>query len=158
MTGPGTFTLMSGTYILDGDLSINGGAVVTVDKGDFPYGVTFFNTKGKLDIGQSNTNVTMSAPTSGLTKGILYFQARNNTDRGNSFGSGASVTMSGLIYMPNQNSLLKFAANGNSAATNLYTFFVVNEFTMVGGTVFAGLDFSSLPDGAPFTNPPSLAE
>ena len=59
----GTFTLMSGTYILDGDLSINGGAVVTVDTGDFPYGVTFFNTKGKLDIGQSNTDVTMSAPT-----------------------------------------------------------------------------------------------
>ena len=137
---------------------MTGGAVVTVDTTDFPYGVTFFNTKGKLDIGQSTTYVTLTAPTTGLTKGMLYFQARTNTSSGNSFGSGAHVAMDGLIYMPNPQSLLKYAGQGNSGATPLYTFFVVNQFTIVGGTLFAGIDFSSLPDGAPFTNPPSLAE
>ncbi|HUZ74672.1 MAG TPA: pilus assembly protein TadG-related protein [Stellaceae bacterium] len=102
-SGQSTVNLAPGVYILNGgSISIAGGSTLTGS------GVTIILTSstgtsyGTVSLaGGSNINVT--APTSGATAGLAFFQDRNapNT-KSNNFTGGATQSVTGAIYFPNQ--------------------------------------------------------
>ena len=71
-------TLNPGTYIITGNLSINGPTLNGA-------GITFFMTQGGgTGYGTAsitNVNTVLSAPTTGSLQGILFFSDRNMPDR-----------------------------------------------------------------------------
>jgi prepilin-type N-terminal cleavage/methylation domain-containing protein len=64
------YVLEPGIYVLQDGIQITSGSLV----GD---GVLLYNQSGSIDI--RGAQLTLSAPTSGIYKGILLFQARGNT-------------------------------------------------------------------------------
>jgi hypothetical protein len=89
----GTVTFSPGVYVFQGGFNTNGG--VTAMSGT---GVTFYVQSGAINIGAS-TVLSFSAPTSGATAGVLYYQPASNT---NSFTlNGASGgNWAGMTYLP----------------------------------------------------------
>src|SRR5207248_2149067 len=89
----------AGVYILKGGgLKIVSGLTVTGTD------VTFYNTDSNgdgtgtySDITINKASVTLSAPTSGSNAGMLFFQARNNTNEIKVSGN-APVILTGIIY------------------------------------------------------------
>jgi len=97
-------TLNPGLYVVrGGGISINGTATVAGD------GVTFFNTGGgsyKYDVISINggASVTLTAPTSGATKGMLFFDDRTcspGNAKSHTFNGGSNVNLSGAMYFAN---------------------------------------------------------
>jgi hypothetical protein len=97
----------SGTYILlGGGLQVKGGANASGS------GVMFYNTYNATysynPIVVSASSTTLSAPTSGIYEGILFFQDRNipANDKGpsgpqNTVSGSSSTTFTGALYFPN---------------------------------------------------------
>jgi hypothetical protein len=88
-------------YIESGTFTVGGGSTVTGS------GVTIVltkNTSGYATVSISNgATVTLSAPTTGTTAGILFFGDRNApTTNVNSFAGGANDTFTGALYFPTQ--------------------------------------------------------
>ena len=120
-------TLNPGLYIVrGGGISINGTASVAGD------GVSFFNTGGgsyKYDVITINggASVTLTAPTSGATKGMLFFDDRSSTasaGKKHTFNGGSTVNLSGAMYFANTDLHLAgdFVGEGNKmilAAKNI---------------------------------------
>jgi len=99
----GNLVLNPGMYILGGPngLSVKGGTVTGT-------GVTMYFTTGT---GSAYANIslggamTLSAPTSGTYKDILFFVDRSmpyDAKNGISLAGNTSITLSGTIYMPSQ--------------------------------------------------------
>ncbi len=92
-------TLSPGTYYLNGDLKLNGGAVVN------GTGVTLIFTGSGSDYGTARINggavVNLTAPTTGPTAGIVIFGDRN-MPTGTTFklNGGSSQYFGGAIYTP----------------------------------------------------------
>jgi Flp pilus assembly protein TadG len=94
-------TMQPGTYIIDrGDLSVNGGATLT------GTGVTIILTSST---GKNYPNVTinggatvsLTAPTSGDTSGLVFFADRNTpTSNTFKFNGGSGQVIGGAIYIP----------------------------------------------------------
>ena len=118
-------TLAPGTYIIeDGDLSIKAGSVVTGD------GVTFvFKGSNQAKVGTfeftSNSQVNITAPTTGEYAGILIFEdpdAHSNDGAGNPFTNflygGATMNLKGAIYTPSRK--IEFTGGSSSASDCLY--------------------------------------
>ena len=93
-----------GVYnIVDGDLLVRGGASIYDSEG-----VTFYfggNNPGKGVI-DNGTDVNFSAPSSGDTAGMLFWQSADaNCHTGyngqNKFAGGADFNFDGVIYAPN---------------------------------------------------------
>ena len=104
MGGGYTWTLQPGIYyIKSGQFNIAGGAsligngvtiVLTAMDGTSNY-ATFWITNG--------TNITLSAPTTGQTAGIVFFGDRNAPSSSTSGLSGfTSLSLNGAVYMPSQ--------------------------------------------------------
>lgn len=103
-----TVTFAPGLYFIDGGgLSISSASTVT------GVGVTFFLTcdgshgYAPLNI-QSPNSMTLSAPTSGATQGILFWgdSSCGTSSSLNQIHSGDSGALTGAIYFPNQKILL----------------------------------------------------
>ena len=140
----GTVTFEPGIYFINGHtLDFKNTAQVNGD------GVMFYAyNDANLNIANSATVVTMSAPTSGTYKGIWYFQQRSNTS--NAVVSGTATTnISGVIYVSNPATRLTFSGGSSSGATASYTVFVVWKLVWSGGGTFNS-DFSSI-GGSPLT-------
>lgn len=114
--GSAVVNLTPGIYIINGGgLSVSGGATIT------GTGVTIILTSssgssyGTVSISGGST-VTLSAPTSGSTAGIAFFQDRNAPSSGsNSFSGGSTQSITGVLYFPSQ--AVTFSGNsGNSGA------------------------------------------
>ena len=121
-TGGVNFTLSAGTYVMaGGGLTINSQAKVTGS------GVTIYNTSSSgwgcsgssaytpINI-DGQANVTMSAPTSGVLGGVLFFGNRTGCATAgtcqNSIQGGATTVFNGALYF--KSDLLLFSGNSSS--------------------------------------------
>ena len=85
-------TMAPGTYIFDGSTNFNG-ATVTGN------GVTMYVTMSGTPPNFNGSGSTLSAPTTGNSAGVLYYQDPGCNQSSPNF-NGSSLTVSGLIYAP----------------------------------------------------------
>jgi hypothetical protein len=121
-----------GIYYLYAGLSSTG-ANLTMDSGT-SGGIMFYNagsgSSQSLSIsGNATGTVNLSALTSGIYQGILYFQARGSTQDVTVSGNG-SFTMLGTFYAPNAG--LKVTGNGTSPVT-IGSQYISDSLTIGGG-------------------------
>lgn len=145
----GTTSLSPGVYC--GDVSVNAGATLTLNPGIYYFsgsnlsvagnatvtgsGVTLIFTGsgskwGSATIG-SNANVTLTAPTSGLTKGIVMYGDRN-MPVGTTFSleGGGTQNFGGAIDLPK--AALKFS--GGNGTTTSCTQIIADTITFTGSS------------------------
>ena len=126
----GTLTMNPGTYyIKGGDFETNAQSTITAN------GVTIILTGGGTSIGQVKMNggasIAMSAPTTGVFKGVLFYKDRDAPASFNDvFNGGASGSFLGAIYMPSQTVTL----NGNSTFATDCLQIVSRKVVMTGNT------------------------
>lgn len=93
----GNKTFNPGVYVIDGaNFRINASANVTGS------GVTFFMTNDATADFNGNATITLSAPTTGTYKGVLFYGDRDNNDTSNKFNGTASSKLTGAMYFPAQ--------------------------------------------------------
>jgi hypothetical protein len=134
-----------GLYILGGGgLSINGNTSTMSGTG-----VTFYNTTGlggykaiKLN---GNTQINLSAPTTGSLQGILFFQDRSipTSGPGSVINGNSASTFEGALYFPTTT----VTYNGNSGI-NAYTILVAYDI-VINGNSTVGNNYTSLANGSP---------
>jgi Flp pilus assembly protein TadG len=137
ISGSGTTTFSSGTYIIEGaGLSIAGSSTVLGSK------VLFYITGGAgVSVNGSNGS-SLSAATTGTYAGVLFFQDRTDSASANISG-GADTNIVGALYFPDAN--LDYTGS-NSATT--YTILVADTITLTG-TTYINDKYSSLTNGSP---------
>lgn len=139
ITGGSTVTLNPGIYVIDrGSLSVSGNSTLSGD------GVTVVLTSST---GQNyatssisgGANIDITAPTSGSTAGLAFFQDRNAPSNGSdSFTGGATQNITGAVYFPNQTvSFAGGTSTGNSASC---TQLVALKFNFTGNSSFNNND------------------
>lgn len=111
--GGATVTFSPGVYVMNGGgLTISNGAHVSGS------GVTFFNTSNgytykNLTI-NGGTVVTLSAPTTGTYRGLLYYNDRTiNAALANTVSGGTDIQLTGSLYSPS----VAFSYSGGSSTT-----------------------------------------
>jgi hypothetical protein len=120
----GTVTLQPGTYYVSGgDFRVNANATVSGS------GVTIFLASGSHVTMNGNSNVVMSAPTSGTYSGILFFGDRNGTGS-NTFNGDNNSHLTGDLYFPTQ----AVSYLGNYSGTNGCTQIVADTVTWTGSS------------------------
>jgi hypothetical protein len=144
-----TATFAPGEYILvGGGLSTQDTNSHVVGSGVFFYN-TYNSTKSYDPIQfNANSDVQISAATTGTYAGVLFFQDRSccaSTMPTESFQGGATSFFEGIIYTPK--SLVEFAGNPSLDIAH-YTIVVARRFA-VQGTGTMNNDFSNLPGGNP---------
>ena len=134
LSGGASLTLNPGIYVIDsGSFNLSGGATFNA-----PGGVTIVLTSSTGSYATANfsggSNVNITAPTSGPTAGLAFFQDRNAPSSGtDSFSGGATQNITGAIYFPHQAvSYSGGTATGGSACTQLIAY----TMTFSGGTTF----------------------
>lgn len=143
VSGNASVIFSPGLYIINGNFSVNS-QNVTMSGSD----VTFYVTGGtKFQGGTSSTNLT--APTSGIYNGILFFQSRSSTQQFQ-FAGGAGGTILGIIYVPNGNLQL---SGGSSGSLNVDL--VAQSITIGGGSTLG--NYSNF-NGASVLAMPVMAE
>lgn len=117
-----SLTFNPGTYIINrGSLSLNGGASLT------GTGVTIVLTGSGTNYAnvsiQGGATVNLTAPSSGATAGLVFFQDRNAKSTGpnstDSFGGGAGQSITGALYFPNQTVQFGGSATSNNTCTEI---------------------------------------
>ncbi len=137
---PGVYYIKSGTFSIAGGSTLTGSGVTIVLTN---------NTSGYATASISNgSSVSLSAPNTGVTAGIVFFSDRNAPTSGTiNFSGGTSEVFAGALYFPTQQVLY---SNGASAAacTQLIAWHI--QFT--GGSQFnsncAGIGTSSIGTSA----------
>ncbi|MFY9718667.1 MAG: pilus assembly protein TadG-related protein [Candidatus Cybelea sp.] len=120
-----------GTFVFNGTTIINGETNVTGN------GVTLYVTaSGTPPTFNGIPNVSLSAPTSGTSAGVLYYQVPGNAQP--PIFNGVSQNMSGLIYAP---SALNVITNGSSGG---YLVLVFGSAIFNGATAY---DFANPVNG-----------
>ncbi|WP_416208006.1 pilus assembly protein TadG-related protein [Chelativorans sp. M5D2P16] len=91
----GNITLQPGLYIVDGgELKVTAGASFTGS------GVTFLLTSSARANLTGNSDITLSAPTSGPYAGILLFGSRHGTGVGHVVTGNTEWSLQGAVYTP----------------------------------------------------------
>jgi hypothetical protein len=155
----GTVTFNPGVYVLNGGgLSVTAGSLTG-------SGVTFFNTGSGPGscancygpISLTLTTTTLSAPTSGPYKGILFFQNADNTQPASFLGAPLPLgsSMTGGYYFPG--ATIQFSVDLGASAP--YTIIVAKDlsFSVVAGFTVNN-DYSSLANGSPVKDVAVLVE
>jgi hypothetical protein len=134
--GNSNVTLSSGTYNLgSGGLTINGSTTFS------GTGVTFI-TSGTVSI-KGNATLTLSAPTSGTYKGVLFWDTSSGTS---DFSGASSATMDGAFYFPNGT----LVYTGDSSASG-YTVIAAGTLQFKGNASL-GDNYSSLAGVSPISS------
>jgi hypothetical protein len=121
----GNVTLEPGVYIVDGgDLKINASAHVQGS------GVTIYLTNSATADINGTADVTLSAPTSGVYSGILFFGDPDNNAGKNKFNGSGSSKLTGALYFPSQ----EVDYMGNFAGSNGCTQVVAKTVQWTGNT------------------------
>lgn len=92
----GDVTFAPGVYVLQGNMKINAGAVISGS------GVTIYMSGSNTVSMNGNATVTMSAPTSGTYSGVLFYGDRTGTTTQSTFNGTATSLLTGAIYFPKQ--------------------------------------------------------
>jgi hypothetical protein len=91
----GTYIIKGGTLTVKGGGTLSGTGVTIVLTG-------FGGNYATVSIG-SNSTITLTAPSSGATAGMVFFQDRDAPTSGtNTFGGGPTQSITGALYFPNQ--------------------------------------------------------
>ena len=127
----GSVEMKPGLYIVEGDLTINGGDASSANAAAiFGSGVTVFMAPGSKLRLNGNVTINLSAPATGPTSGILFFGSRSGlTDSHVINGSSGSV-LQGAIYAP----VSDIQYSGNSAGANGCTQVIGSTITMTGNS------------------------
>jgi hypothetical protein len=148
-------TFSPGSYILaDGGLSINGSVTVS------GTGVTFFDTYqnnvkqyGAISINGSGT-VTLTAPTSGTYKALLFYQdprvswAANN---GSIIGGSATSQYDGIVYFPTTD--LQYSGNSGTSSTDTTGYTTLVGYNIkINGNATVNADYTTLGGSNPIQN------
>ncbi len=133
-------TLNPGTYIID-----RGGLSVSAQSTLIGNGVTIiFTSSTNTNYGTANfgagATVTLSAPTSGIFEGILFFSDRRATTLQTKIAGGASMNLTGLLYFPSS-SLEYVGGSGSSSAGCLK--FIARTLKFSGNSTFVGNNCST---------------
>ena len=152
-----TVTFAPGVYTLTGGMQISGSATVTGEE------VTFFNTStdpnrrnlwGEFDIAGTPT-VTLSAPTSGDYKGVLFwddYRAPNRRPTHTFTGTG-TISLGGALYFKETN----VTWGGTSDAAD-WAMIVADTITVDGNAVVPGEGSFNNGDMTPPTRKVTLLE
>ena len=125
---PGVYYINSGNFSVGGGLTLTGSGV-TIILGSATGTITINN----------GTNVTLSAPTTGPTAGIVFFGDPLGTESNiNSLAGGTNLNITGALYFPTQT--IAFSNGSQSSCTQL----IGGEISIVGGTT---LNSSNCPAG-----------
>jgi hypothetical protein len=146
---PGNYILVGGGLQVNGGVNISGSAVTFFNT----YPGTQSNKYNGIGINGSGT-VTLSAPTSGTYKALLFYQDPRVTwsaSNGSIIAGGANSTYNGIIYFPSTD--LQYAGNSSTSAngTDGYTVLIGYNIT-VNGTAKVNLDFTALGGTNPLQN------
>jgi hypothetical protein len=125
-------TMNPGVYIMDGgSFSVGGGSTLS------GTGVTIVLTGTGSNYTTVSINngvtVTLSAPTTGSTSGLVFFQdPAAPTNGSDSFQGGAGVSLTGALYFPSQTVTYANGANSTTTCTQLVADYLVFQ----GGASF----------------------
>jgi Flp pilus assembly protein TadG len=139
INGNATVTFTPGTYIMNGNVTINGGSTISGSN------VFFYINSGQW-LMNGNSSADLVASTTGTYAGVLFYQSTSDTNQFILNGDSTSIWQ-GAIYLPKGQLVVN--GNGNLAA---YTLVDVDTMIVNGSDSFTvGNDFSSFPNGSPFT-------
>jgi hypothetical protein len=130
----GNVTLSAGVYIIDrGSFTLGGGATVTATSG---VTIVLTSSTGSnyatVSIGNGAT-LNITAPTSGQTAGMAFFQdPAASTSGSDNIAGGSSMSIVGAIYFPSQ--LVNFS-NGSSNTASC-TQLIAYRINYTGGAKF----------------------
>lgn len=133
-------TLKPGTYIIDrGDLTVgaqssisgSGVTIIFTSSTNSHYGTANFSGGAKG---------TMSAPTSGAYKGILFYGDRNSTGVSTKLTGSVNLNLIGLLYFPSQD--FEFVA-GSSTSTSSCLKFIARSVKFSGNSNYSSNDCSN---------------
>jgi Flp pilus assembly protein TadG len=106
---PGTYFVKGGSFKVNAGANLTGSGVTIVltEDSSGSYATTSIN---------GNATITLSAPTSGATAGLVFMQDRNAPSSGtDTFNGGAAMAITGALYFPTQT--VQYAGNSNGAST-----------------------------------------
>ena len=131
VSGGDTVILNPGTYIVNGNLTIQGGTITGT-------GVTFYVT-GQVKFQGTSSSTNLTAPLTGEYKGILFFQSRTDTQQF-SFTGGSGGTIEGIMYVPDAQLLF----SGGSVGT-LEADLIGGSLDITGGSALGNYNLAN-PD------------
>ena len=138
----GTKTFAPGVYVMDGG-TFRANATANLAGS----GVTFFFTNGASVDFNGSAKIVLSAPTSGVNSGMLFWGDDSNAFGSNKFNGNATSRLTGAIYFPKQE--VEFL--GNFSGTNgclrivAWTVKFTGSSTMSADCTAAGLNSMPLP-------------
>ncbi|MER9327340.1 pilus assembly protein TadG-related protein [Mesorhizobium sp. M0152] len=97
----GNVALSSGTYVVQGNLKINAGAVITC-AAPCTDGVTIYMAGSSTVSMNGNATVNLSAPTAGTYSGVLFYGDRTGAAAQSTFNGTADSLLTGALYFPKQ--------------------------------------------------------
>ena len=123
---PGIYVINGGSFNLSGGTTFNAtGGVTIVLTGSTAAGYATANISG-------GANVSITAPTSGPTAGLAFFQDRNAPSSGtDSFSGGTTQTITGAIYFPHQ--AVNYSGGATAGGSNC-TQLIAYTMTFSGGS------------------------
>ncbi len=124
---PGVYVISGGTLRINANANISGAGVTIVLAND-----------ATVDI-NGNATLSLSAPTSGDYRGVLFMGSRSNSNVGNTFNGTADSVMTGALYFPKQD--VNYL--GNFSGQNGCTQVVARTISWSGSTT-VNVDCSAL--------------
>jgi hypothetical protein len=120
---------------IDGYIMNGGGISFLAGGTSTGTGVTFYLTGTNASYGSvtanATANVTLTAPTSGTYRGILFFQDRSITSAMNAtFATTGTLALTGSLYFPTTD----VSFQGGAGTTSYITAIVANEITFTNNT------------------------
>lgn len=127
----GTVTLSPGIYYIEGGgLTVEAGAVLT---GNNVTLVLTQNTSNSVLKINGNSTVSLTAPTTGATAGIVIFGDRTQSGKSLTFNGGGQERLTGAIYAPTASVQYGGGANDPNSCTQL----IADTVTFTGTAYFA---------------------
>jgi hypothetical protein len=127
--------LSAGVYVINGNT--NGGFTVAGGSQVSGTGVTIVLTGSGSNYATANINngatVSLTAPTTGATAGLVFFADPNSPSTpGSTFGGGSQMTLTGALYFPSQTVNYQNGTSTTATCTQLIAWLIVFE----GGASF----------------------
>ncbi len=122
---PGIYFIKQGSFSVAGGATVNGtGVTIVLTRNASTYATASFS---------NGATVTLSAPTTGATSGIVFFGDRAGpTTLTSTFAGGSTTRLTGAVYLPRQRVVYSNGTTTTATCTQLIAFRV--SFT--GGAAF----------------------
>ncbi len=126
-------TMLPGVYVIDrGTFLVGGGSTLTGNGVTIVLTSSTHHNYSTIDIG-NGSHVSLAAPTSGSTAGVVFFGDRGApASNNNVFQGGVAVNIVGTVYFPTQ----KVTWNNGSSNTSQCTQLIAATMEFQGGARF----------------------